>query len=195
MLEGCALFHVKLFCSDVGILFCSISVTIYKYWNLVAECGKRWLGVGPWYVPPSPCPLRAAALPCPDPGGSAKLYLANMCLYLLSSLGIVDLFRLFVASQEGEEWLFSLILDQLSFLSKLEEVWFWPCSQGNLEEPDFPLHWGNCYLGFRILCFSIKVLCNPSHAPSTLWNYSSPCMAWGYPQGTGGGTIRAKCRV
>lgn len=75
--------------------------------------------------------------------------------------GIVDLFRLFVASQGGEEWLFNLILDQLPFSSKLEEVWFWPCSQGNLEEPDFPVHSGNCCLGSRILCFSIKVLCKP----------------------------------
>lgn len=105
--EGCALFRVKLFCFDVDVPFCSISVN--KYWNLMAECGKRWLGADPRYVPPpSPCPSRAA-LPCPGPGVSTRLWLVNMCLYLLSSLGSIsfllqiylgfeDSFRLFVAS-------------------------------------------------------------------------------------------------
>lgn len=64
-------------------------------------------------------------------------------------------------SQEGEKLLFNLILDWLSFSSKLEEVWFWPCSQGNLEEPDFPVHWGNCYFRSRILSFSFKAFCKP----------------------------------
>lgn len=102
--EGCALFPFKLFCFDV--LFCSISMD--KYWNLVGDCGKRWLGAGPWDVPsPSPSPSRAAALPCP--GFSTCLWLVNTCLNLLSSpgsisflvkisLGFEDSSRLFVAS-------------------------------------------------------------------------------------------------